>query len=288
MTPVAVTTDLLHDLVAGSHAEGVTAMDVTATVDHDGRVLLITHPGLDLSDDTWQLPTGPVLPGETLTDAVAKTLAVIGLDLNQITGYLGHHDRGDDEITRVFGFAVAVTDPHSICRSARIGHRWADLDDLPGPPAPPPPHPAAPATTAAPVSPHEPHDPPLAAPLRTGVRGLRAAQAGTELLIRHATWLHRNDFRDRYVHLDVHATGDRDIADIDWPAAITSLDTGQLPCSGGEARMLRLAASLADGIPVNLRDALTGLDSRNIDLVSQAIIHSNSRRQQPHRRSTIP
>ena len=32
--------------------------------------------------------------------------------------------------------------------------------------------------------------------------------------------------------------------------------------------MLRLAASLADGIPVDLRDALVGLDARNADLVT--------------------
>jgi len=68
MTPPAVTTDLLHDLVAGSHAEGVIAMAVASTVDHDGRVLLIVQPGLDFIDDTWQLPAGPVLPGETLAD----------------------------------------------------------------------------------------------------------------------------------------------------------------------------------------------------------------------------
>lgn len=272
MTPVAVTTSLLHDLVAGSHAEGVTAMDVTATVDHDGRTLLITQPQLDLNDDTWQLPTGPVRPGETLTDAVAKTLAVIGVHLDQVTGYLGHHDHGDDHSTRVFGFAVTVTNPHGICRTARIGHRWADPDDLPDPPTSPQPHPAAP------VNPREPDDPPLAAALRASVRGICAAEAGTELLIGHATWLHRNDFRDRFIHHHTHATGDSDTADIDWRAAITALDSAQLPCSGGEARMLRLAASLVDGIPVNLRDALTGLDDCNLDLVRKAVTHSNRRR----------
>lgn len=41
-------------------------------------------------------------------------------------------------------------------------------------------------------------------------------------------------------------------AAIDWEAAITALDAldaGGLPGSGGETRMLRLAASLADDIP---------------------------------------
>lgn len=67
------------------------------------------------------------------------------------------------------------------------------------------------------------------------------------------------------------------IADVDWPAAMTALDTGDLPSSGSEARILRLAASLTGGIPVNLRDALTGLDTRNITLVSQAVLHTSGR-----------
>lgn len=281
MTPAAVTTALLHHLVAGTHAEGVTALAVACTVDHDDRALLIIPPGRDLTD-TWQLPAGPVLPGDTLTDAAAKTLAVIGLHLHEITGYLGHHDRldTDGELTRVFCFAVTVTDPDSICRTARISHRWADLDDLPDLSAPPARHPATLASDAS-TSPRvirEPDDPPLAKPLRTGVRGLwPAAQAGTELLIGHSTWLQRSDFRDRFAHLDNAIIGDTETAAIDWPAAITALDTGHLPCSSGEAKILRLTASLVDGIPVNLRDALTGMDNHNLDLVSQAVLHTAGR-----------
>ena len=70
------------------------------------------------------------------------------------------------------------------------------------------------------------------------------------------------------------------MAGIDWPAAITALDTGSLPCSGGEQRMLRLAASLAGGIPVDLRDALTGLDDHNINLVITAVLHASGKRQE--------
>jgi hypothetical protein len=60
------------------------------------------------------------------------------------------------------------------------------------------------------------------------------------------------------------------MAVIDWPAVVTALGTS-LPCSGGEQRMLRITASLADGIPVDLRDTLTGLDDRNIQLLIAAI-----------------
>lgn len=274
MTPVAVTTDLLHDLVSHCHAEGFTDMAVACTVDHDGRILLIVEPGIDFIDDAWQLPTGPVLPGEMLTDALAKILAAIGLSLDEVTGYLGHHDRVDGDITRVFCFAVTVTHPDSICRSARTRHWWAAPDALPDLPGP---YPIAPAVTRAPVSPPQRWDPPLATPLRSGARGVCAAQAGIELLIRHATWLHRSDFRDRFVHLHTAITGDTQMAAIDWPAAITALDTGDLPHSGGEGRVLRLAASLIDGIPVDLHDALIGLDSRNLDLVSQAVLRTAGR-----------
>ena len=39
--------------------------------------------------------------------------------------------------------------------------------------------------------------------------------------------------------------------------------------------MLCLAASLADGIPVSLRDALTGIDHQNANLLTAAILHAN-------------
>lgn len=283
MRPVAVTDDLLHDLVAGSHAEGVTAMAVASTIDYDGRILLIVEPGCDFIDDTWEQPTGLLLPGETLGDALAKAVAAIGLTLDEVTAYLGHHDRYDSngELTRVFCFAVTVTDPHSICQSARIGHWWADPADLPAPPAPAALHPPLLPVGWAPSAPRRAEDPPLAAPLRACVRHLYAAEAGTELLIRHATWLHRSDFRERFVHTTTSITGDTETAAINWLAAIAALDAGELPCSGSEARMLRLAASLADGTPVSLCDTLTGLDAGNTDLVSQAVLHTTGRAQQP-------
>jgi 8-oxo-dGTP diphosphatase len=280
MTPVTVTDALIHQLTASSHAEGVIDLAVACTVDLDGRVLLIIHPDPDPIDTTWQLPTGPVLPGDTLVDALAIVLATVGLDINEITGYLGHDDRvdTDGQISRMFFFAVTVTDPHSICRSARIGHSWADLEDLPHVPAPPDLCSTI-LTATAPVSRHEPQDPPLAQPLRASARGLSATEAGTELFIRHATWPHRSDFQDQFVHLNTNLADDTQTAAIDWPAAIAALDTCQLPCSSGEARILRLAASLVDGIPVDLRDALIGLDSRNLDLISQAVVHAAGRRQ---------
>ena len=45
--------------------------------------------------------------------------------------------------------------------------------------------------------------------------------------------------------------------------------------------MLRLAASLGDGTPVNLRDALTGIDYHGIQLVIQAVPHAAGHRDSP-------
>ena len=118
---------------------------------------------------------------------------------------------------------------------------------------------------------------PLHAALRAQAEGLHACEAATELLIGQGSWLQRADFVEGFVHTD---TGPRDgivMSAIAWPEAITALDAGRLSCSGGERRILAIAASLADGVPIDLRDALTGLDSTNIHLVAAAVLHANGR-----------
>jgi hypothetical protein len=123
--------------------------------------------------------------------------------------------------------------------------------------------------------------PDLPTALRACARGFYPAEASAELLISHGSFLARSDFTGRFILLGTSITdGITTMAAIDWPAAITALDTGNLPCSGGEQRMLRLAASLADGIPVDLRDALTGLDDRNINLVITAVLHASGNTQE--------
>jgi ADP-ribose pyrophosphatase YjhB (NUDIX family) len=268
MTPAAVTGTLLHDLVTGSHAEGITVLGVETVIEHNDAVLLVAEPGPDF-DDTWQLPGGPVLPGQTLTDALHPAAAAIGLTIDEVTGYLGHHDHpGAQATTRVFRFAVTVTDPGAICRHAGTGHRW--VEDLDCPPAG-----AArlPATINTPAA----TDPPLAGQLRAWARGIYPDEAGVELLICHAVFLHRADFTSRFITTTPASSDGTPLAVIDWPAVIAALD-GSLPCSGGENRMLRLAASLAAGIPVSLRDALTGIDGRGTQLVVQAVLHASGHR----------
>jgi hypothetical protein len=108
--------------------------------------------------------------------------------------------------------------------------------------------------------------------------GLLPLEAGTELLIVNATFLRRADFTTRFICHDT--SSGTPMAAIDWEAAITALDTGDLPCSGGERRILQLSASLAAGTPVSLRDAVTGLDDANTALFVTAIGHASGKRPQ--------
>jgi hypothetical protein len=68
------------------------------------------------------------------------------------------------------------------------------------------------------------------------------------------------------------------MAFVDWPAAVAALGAGRLACSGSEGQMLLVAASLAEGIPVDLREAVCGLDQTNLALVAGAVLHAGGRR----------
>jgi hypothetical protein len=116
----------------------------------------------------------------------------------------------------------------------------------------------------------------LTAALQACATGLYPLEAGVALLISNGTFLHRDDFTSRFIE---HGTsGGTPLAAIDWDAAVTALASGDLPCSGGERRLLMLSASLAGGIPVDLRDAATGLDDGNIARLVTAIRHASGKR----------
>jgi hypothetical protein len=118
----------------------------------------------------------------------------------------------------------------------------------------------------------------LAAALRACSACLYPLEAGTELLISNATFLHRDDFTTRFITRGTN--GGTPMAAIDWDAAITALNSGDLSCSGGERRILQLSASLAAGTTVSLRDAVTGLDQDNTVRLLAAIRHATGNR--PH------
>jgi hypothetical protein len=102
-------------------------------------------------------------------------------------------------------------------------------------------------------------------------------EAAVELLIGHRWWLVRDDF---LVHVEF-CCGFRgeSMAAIDWRAAWMALEDGHLPCSSGEGQILRVVASIAEGVPIDLRDAVSSLDEVNSVLVARAVLAAGGHRE---------
>jgi hypothetical protein len=116
--------------------------------------------------------------------------------------------------------------------------------------------------------------------LRAHAAGSLASTAAAELLIAGA-WTGRDDFAG-FVTVTASPGSGLTVAVVDWEAASASAAPGGgLCCSGGERRMLQVTASLAAGIPVDLRDAVTGLDGRNARLVAGAVLAASGHRDAP-------
>jgi len=121
----------------------------------------------------------------------------------------------------------------------------------------------------------------LAAALHEHASGNLADTAAVNLIIAHEVWLRRRDFAEQFLLARYcHPTCAPTVA-IRWKAAITALGQGQLPCTGSQANLLRIAASIGTDLPVRLRHTLGNFDQRNITLVTDAITAANGT--QPHR-----
>jgi hypothetical protein len=117
----------------------------------------------------------------------------------------------------------------------------------------------------------------LAAALRAWAKGLLTYQAAVELLIGNRSWLIRDDFLG-YVER-CPGFGGESMAAIDWLAVWAALEAGHLPCSSGERQVLLVAVSIAEGVPIDLRDAVTGLDVVNGGLVAGAVLAAGGHRE---------
>ncbi len=116
----------------------------------------------------------------------------------------------------------------------------------------------------------------LAAALRAHARGLYCDEAAAELLIAQS-WLRRPDFASQFITVHPGIPDGQPMAVVDWAAAVAALGTS-MPSSGGEQRMLRITASMGGGIPVDLRDTLTGIDDQNVQLLLRTVRHASGKR----------
>jgi hypothetical protein len=99
-------------------------------------------------------------------------------------------------------------------------------------------------------------------------------EAAVELLIGHGWWLCREDFLEMAVGFGRGIADGAVLAAVDWEAAVEGLEAGRLPCSSSEGQMLRLAASIAGGVRLDLGSVLSGLDERNACLVAAAVLRA--------------
>ncbi|MET7609406.1 NUDIX domain-containing protein [Streptomyces avermitilis] len=116
----------VDELVTRSHSDGVTELAAAALIEHDAKFLLIRTASQDLdTPPAWDLPAGPVLPGETVVEGLHRILAqALGYSDIEITGFLGPVDIGSGR--RTFVFSTTVAQPDSICWTGDIPHRWID------------------------------------------------------------------------------------------------------------------------------------------------------------------
>ena len=119
----------------------------------------------------------------------------------------------------------------------------------------------------------------LATAIRAWAKGWLPAEAAVELLIAHRAWLEREDFLRVGVEVQWEPFRGREVAVVDFVAAADAVQ-GVLPCSDGERQVMLVAASIAEGIPVDLREAALCMDAVNAARAAQAICHAAGRRVQ--------
>jgi len=110
-------------------------------------------------------------------------------------------------------------------------------------------------------------------------KGLLAAEAAVELLIGHRLLLYRDDFGEVAVEFGREPFSGQVMVAVDFEAvagalAAGALAAGALPCAGSAGRVLRLAASIAAGVPADLGNAVPGLDASSTGLVACAVLHA--------------
>ena len=114
----------------------------------------------------------------------------------------------------------------------------------------------------------------LAALIEGTAAGLLADTAAAGLIIAHGHFLHDPAFR-KIIAAGSSVADGQPFAVIRWNAAVTALELGCLHATGSERAVLLIAASIAGGTPVSLRDCLGSLDRRNIALVTAAVAAAN-------------
>ena len=116
----------------------------------------------------------------------------------------------------------------------------------------------------------------LSTALRVHAKGVLCAEAAVKLMVEHRSWLVRADFVRRFVDVFDGIDG-LAMAFVLWADAVEALGGGELACSSSEEQILRIAASTSESIPVDMGDAMCGLDATNAARVARVLLHAAGR-----------
>ncbi|SCK50748.1 NUDIX hydrolase [Streptomyces sp. WMMB 322] len=122
---------LLDALIHAADADGIAKHVVGAVIsDAEGKVLLLHRAADDYLGGLWELPSGGVDSGETLTEALHREVAEeTGLTITAIGTYLGHFDylSKSGKKTRQLNFtATTARENDAIKLTEHDAHLWAD------------------------------------------------------------------------------------------------------------------------------------------------------------------
>lgn len=122
---------LLSGLLHAADTEGITKHVVGAVIPNPGgKVLLLRRTADDYLGGLWELPSGGVDAGETLTEALHREVAEeTGLTVTAIDAYLGHFDylSKSGKKTRQFNFTATTThETDTVKLTEHDAHLWAD------------------------------------------------------------------------------------------------------------------------------------------------------------------
>lgn len=121
------------ELVSAASRDGAHRLVVGAIVVREGRVLLLKRRERDFMGGIYELPSGKVEAGETLSRALRREVKEeTGLEIQEIQGFVNSFDyeSSSGALTRQFNFRVSLAVYRGMALTEHEAFYWAGLADL--------------------------------------------------------------------------------------------------------------------------------------------------------------
>lgn len=118
--------------LGNARASGVRRFVAAGVVASGVKVLMLRRQADDFLPGIFELPSGQIETGESLTHALCREVAEeTGLSVTEVMDYLGAFDylSRNGQLTRQFSFLVKTSDG-TVALSEHSEYRWVDLGEL--------------------------------------------------------------------------------------------------------------------------------------------------------------